>query len=112
MDKRMRRKGHTLIESLLVLILSISTLNLSPIGRWLNYEATIRNFEEVYLHRQYLSMLTHRTVELPAHTQLNPTPSFNEKGNINSAYTLIFHGQLYTLSFITGRLYEKREQSD
>lgn len=103
----MYNKGFTLIETLLVLIIS-SILMYSGLSlKGLNRVNLTELFESTVIHTQYLSLFTHSYQSMDDYSI-----TFNEIGHINEGKTLKINTVEVVLQLVTGRIYEKGQYLD
>lgn len=107
MDKRMHRKGFTLIEMMLVLfIITISLLSFGVSRTFLDLNSPELILSDL-IHTQYNSILF-KQESIYQHDKLNSPYEivFKSNGNTVQAQTFTVYGHTYTISLGPGRVYE------
>lgn len=103
----MYNKGFTLIETLLVLIISSILLYSGLKLKALNAVNPTELFESTVIHTQYLSLFKHSYQSMDDYSI-----TFNEIGHINEGKTLKINTVEVVLQLVTGRIYEKGQYLD
>lgn len=107
MVKLMYNKGFSLIETLIVLLIStfLSIVSLSAFRLYAT--PTTELFESTIIYNQFLSILNHDRYIIEEYGI-----SFNEIGHVNEGNSIVLNQKEYVIQLVTGRFYEKGKYLD
>lgn len=100
----MHHKGFTLIEVLLVLVITGMSMFFIPKISFNQTSESIDLYESTLIHTQFVALITH-IEQTPFN---NPSIHFNESAYINEAQTIDLGSKDLVLLLGPGRMYVKR----
>ncbi len=108
----MSTKGFTLLELMIVLLVSVSTLLMTPFYKPQHPYIEIELFESDVIHQQFIALLSHKRLRLEIVVETSYPIQFNPLGNVLMPQTIHVNDHSLILSLGTGRIYEKSEYLD
>lgn len=111
MDKQSSNKGFTLIETSIVLMVSLSF----GVFFFIPSKSTQVNSEEfmsTLIHIQYMALYKHQIIEYEGNVITEYPIRYNADGNINMGQSIQIKKKEITLLIGTGKIHEKRIYDD
>ncbi len=105
-------KGFTLIEVLLVLLISSLVLLITPSLKIPKPYIDIELFESNVIHHQFMAILNHKEITFESNLSTIYPIRFSAIGNIHFPQTIQINESELVISLGPGRIYEKSEYID